>query len=311
MVHPLESLVIRHTHRLPAPCGPAGQGDVAALRFDAALMSVGFQLSADLLERLSGLSEAAVADTAVRTLDSVRETVGDHVEHNVYFLGFPADVPDTFDFWTRCIAEALADDASREGTLAQLRTGVADLLTLPSYGTYPHTYAEMPAAHEEFAERKRRIDVLDAETRRRLPEPGHLLIDPGILDVALPLSGRATTGGFGVLPRGSLSPVDGELLRFFVHWKQRSCRTDYDLSAVLLDADHAAVCRLSYTALTEVGGEHSGDVTEAPDGASEFIDPRLDTVRGTFIVPQVNIYAGEGFEAVEESFFGFMLRDAA
>ena len=32
-------------------------------------------------------------------------------------------------------------------------------------------------------------------------------------------------------------------------------------------------------------------------------------MRGTFIVPQVNIYSGEGFEEVEESFFGFMLRD--
>ncbi|GGX93360.1 hypothetical protein GCM10010515_70380 [Streptomyces fructofermentans] len=32
-------------------------------------------------------------------------------------------------------------------------------------------------------------------------------------------------------------------------------------------------------------------------------------MRGTFIVPQVNIFAGEGFEEVEESFFGFMVRD--
>lgn len=32
-------------------------------------------------------------------------------------------------------------------------------------------------------------------------------------------------------------------------------------------------------------------------------------MRGTYIVPQVNIYSGEGFEEVEESFFGFMLRD--
>ncbi|MFE0190102.1 hypothetical protein ACFW0T_19010, partial [Streptomyces sp. NPDC058989] len=50
--------------------------------------------------------------------------------------------------------------------------------------------------------------------------------------------------------------------------------------------------------------------TDAPDGASEFINLRLGAVRGTFIVPQVNIYSGEGFEEVDESFFGFMLRDA-
>ncbi|MFG2563039.1 hypothetical protein [Streptomyces sp. NPDC048496] len=585
----LEPTVIRHTYRIPAPAGPAGQGGAAARQFDAALMSVGFKLSANLLEHLSGLAEETVVDTAVRTLDTVREMAGDHVQHNVYFVDFPANVPDTFDFWMRCIAEALADDASRESTLAQLRTGVVDLLTLPSYGNYQHTYAEMLAAHDEliaawgdrmtvlhlggalddevtalylalagsttplgeeglrdlgalaghcvdgpqpeaipvrenralvnlarldagadllldtvtdvlrlacalsdgdvtlveptrfrslprpvrrallagldavvaaapakladvtahreafkrlgerlhpheyprwphaadvFAvargekearsfdsrieellgandvtgaarlltaapgklfrsldrlmracrtqderdavvaaaeqvvpqasgqvllsvrehfhnrteetgelrvfvnrlgrawvttdtrppvpapERKRLITALDAETRRRLPEPGHLLIDPDVLDVALPLSGKATAAGLGVLPRGSLSPVDGELLRFFVHWKQTSRTTDFDLSALLLNASYGTVGWLSYTALTQVEGEHSGDITDAPDGASEFINLRLGAVRGTFIVPQVNIFSGEGFEEVEESFFGFMLRDA-
>jgi hypothetical protein len=583
-----EPLVVRYTHRLPVPCGRAGQGGVAARQFDAALMSVGFKLSAELLERLSELDEGTVVDTAVRALGAVREMVGDHVEHNVYFVDFPANVPDTFDFWMRCIAEALADPTSRDRTLAQLSTGVVDLLTLPSYGDYRHTYVEMLAAHEEliaaardrmtvlhlggaldeevtalylalagsstplgeeglrdlgalaghcvdgpqpqtipvrenravvnlarldagaellldtvtdvlrlacalsggdvtlvaptrfralsrpvrralvagldsvvaaapakladvtahreafkrlgerlhpheyprrphaaavFAvargeqeapsfdsrveallaanevteaarlltpapgrlfraldrllracrtqderdavvaaaeqaapqvsgrvllsvrehlhnrtegtgerrvfvnrlgrawvtadtrppvpapERKRLIAALDAETRRRLPEPGHLLIDPDVLDVALPLSGRATAAGFGVLPRGSLSPVDGELLRFFVHWKQTARSTDFDLSALMLDESYGTVSWLSYTSLTEVEGEHSGDITDAPDGASEFINLRLGAVRGAFIVPQVNIYSGEGFEEVEESFFGFMLRD--
>ncbi|WP_424887288.1 hypothetical protein [Streptomyces sp. XH2] len=589
MVHRLEPLVIRHAHRLPAPSGPAGQGGVVARQFDAALLSVGFKLSAGLLERLSGLAEETVRQVAARTLDTVRETVGDHVQHNVYFVGFPANVPDTFDFWMRCIAEALADDASHDRTLAQLSTGVVDLLTLPSYGTYQHAYAEMLAAHDEliaaagdrmtvlhlggtledevttlylalagsttplgeeglrdlrllaghcvdgpqpeaipvrenravvnlarldagadllvdtvtdvlrlacalsdgdvtlteptrfrslsrpvrrallaaldavveqapakladvtahremfkrlgerlhpheyprrphaadvFAvargekqarsfdsrveellgaddvtgaarlltaapgklfrsldrllrtcrtqeerdvvvtaaeqvapqvsgrvllsvrehfhnrpereagdrrvfvnrlgrawvtadtrpsvlppERERLIAALDAETRRRLPLSGHLLIDPDVLDVALPLSGKATAAGPGVLPRGSLSPVDGELLRFFVYWKQTGQSTDYDLSALMLDDSYATITWLSYTNLTALEGEHSGDITNAPDGASEFINLRLGAVRGTFVVPQVNIFSGEGFEEVEESFFGFMLRE--
>nr|WTB32402.1 hypothetical protein OG781_25645 [Streptomyces sp. NBC_00830] len=593
MAHSLESLVVRHTLRLPAPSGPAGQGGEAAWQFDAVLMSVGFKLSAPLLVHLSALSRETVVETAARTLDTVRGMVGDHVQHNAYFIDFPANVPDTFDFWTRCIAEALTDDASRDGTLAQLRTGTVDLLTLPSYGRYQHTYAEMLAAHDEliaaagdrvtvlhlggttddeltalylalagsttplgdeglgdlrslaghcvngpqpevipvrenraivnlarldagadllldtvtdvlrlacalsdgdatltestrfrslsrrtrrsllagldsvvaaapakladvsahreafkrlgerlhpheyprwphaadvFAvargekdarsfdshieellgvndvtgaarllmaapgrlfrsldrllracrtqdgrdavvaaaeqvapqvsgrvllsvrehfqnrvresgerrvfvnrlgrawvttdtrppvpqpEVERLIAALDAEVRHRLPEPGHLLIDPDALDVALPLSGRATAAGLGVLPRGSVSPVDGELLRFFVYWKQTTRETDYDLSALILGASFETVAWLSYTSLTEVEvveGEHSGDITEAPDGASEFINLGLNTVRGgTFIVPQVNIYSGEGFEEAEESFFGFMLRDA-
>ncbi|MCK7624303.1 TerD family protein [Streptomyces sp. RS10V-4] len=589
MGHRLQSLVIRHTHRLPRPAGPAGDGAVAARQFDAALMSVGFKLSGELLTHLSGLSEAAVIGVAARTLDTVRTMVGDHVRHNTYFIDFPANVPETLDFWRDCIADALADDATRAGTLAQLGTGVVDLLALPAYGTYRHSYAEMLAAHDELiaaagdritvlhlggapadevaagylalagsstplgeddladlrflaghcaagpqpadipvrenravinqarlavgaeplldtvtdvlrlacalsdgdvtlqaptrftalsrpvrrallagldavvaaspvkladvsayrepwkrlgerlhpheyprwphaaevfavargeqrvrsldgrvesllarhdtagavellaaapgklfrsvdrllrtapgrderdavvaaaeeaaprvsgrvllsvrehlgnrteeaggrrvfvnrcgrawtapdtrppvyaAERERLAAAVDAEIRNRLPAPGRLVIDPDVLDVALPLSGKATTSGLGVLPRGSVSPVDGALLRFFVYWKETGRTTDYDLSALMLNADYSTHSWLSYTALTGVGGEHSGDITEAPDGASEFINLRLDAVPGTFIVPQVNIFSGEGFEEVAESFFGFMLRDA-
>ncbi|MFD5592239.1 hypothetical protein [Streptomyces griseorubiginosus] len=588
MIHRLERLVIRHTLRIPAPAGPAGAGDVAARQFDAALMSVGFKLSADALRTLSGLSEGTVVDTAVRTLATVRELVGDHVRHNVHFVDFPANVPDTFEFWTRCVTEALEDRKARPGIIAQLRTGVVNLLTLPSYGTYQHTYEEMLAAHDEllaaagdrltvlhpgepleaevtalylalagsstplgeehladlevlarycadgpqpetipvrenravvnaarlkagsaplldtvtdvlrlacavsdgdvslqqptrfrtmsrpvrrtllagldevvartpakladvlthreafkrlgerlhpheyprwphaaevFAvargekkaysfdgrvealcdagdvtgaaellksapgklfrgldrllrsaatqeqrdavvaaveevapevsgrvvlsvreylhnragetgrkrvfinrggrahvtddtrqavpedERKRLIALLDAETARRLPSPERLLVDPDVLGVALPLSGRATAAGLGVLPRGSVSRVDGELLRFFVYWKQKERVTDYDLSALLLDAEYDTVSWLSYTNLRAVEGEHSGDITNAPDGASEFINLRLGSVRGTYVVPQVNIFSGEQFEEAEESFFGFMLRE--
>ncbi|MER7949595.1 hypothetical protein ABTY59_19615 [Streptomyces sp. NPDC096079] len=593
MVHALERLVVRHTRRLPLPAATAGNGRApgngAARRLDAALMSVGFKLSAGLFDELSRLPEETVLAVAARTLDSVRETVGDHVRHNVYFIDFPANVPDTTDFWTRCVAEALDDDTARPGLLRRLRAGVLDLLALPSYGSYRHTYEEMLAAHDALiaaagdrltvlhpggslddevtalylslagsttplgddhlrdlallaahradgpqpetipvrehravvnrarldagagllldtvtdvlrlacalsdgdvalreptrfralsrpvrrallggldavvaaapakladvaahreawkrlgerlhpheyprwphaAEvfsvargetkapsldsrveellgrndvvgaatllrsapgrllraldrllraadgpeevdavlsacesavprvsgrvvlslrehvqnrtgtagdrrvfvnrlgaawvtpdtrpplppevRERLCAVLDAETRRRLPAPGHLLVDPAVLDVALPLSGRATAAGLGVLPRGSVSPVEGELLRFFTYWKQTARTTDYDLSALVLDEDLGTVAWLSYTALTAVEGRHSGDITDAPDGASEFIDLRLGAVRGRYVVPQVNLYRGEGFEEVEESFFGFMLRES-
>ncbi|MFG2029866.1 TerD family protein [Streptomyces sp. NPDC048825] len=589
MAQSFESLVIRHTHRLPSPKGSAGEGATAARQFDAALTSVGFKLSAELLARLSGLSEAAVVHTAKRTLRTVSEMVGDHVRHNSYFIDFPANVPDTEEFWMRCVTQALSDDKARENVLTQLAHGVLDLLSLPTYGRYQHTYVEMLAAQDELiasagdrvtvlhlgrdlddeltdlylalagsttplgedhlrdlktlaercalgpqpesipvrenravvnearlavgadllldtvtdvlrlacalsggdvtlqeptlfralsrrarrallagldavvaanpakladvhahrepfkrlgerlhpheyprwphasdvfavargekearsfdgrveklldefdvlgavqllksapgklfraldlllriaadqeerdavvaaavrvapevsgrvvlsvrehfhnreretdelrifvnrrgrawvtpdfrppvpaADRDRLIAALDAELRRRLRAPGRLLLDPDVLDVALPLSGRATAAGLGVLPRGSVSAVDGERLRFFVYWKETEDRTDYDLSALLLHSDYSTDSWLSYTSLTAVGGRHSGDVTEAPDGASEFIDLSLDRVRSSFIVPEVNIYAGEGFDEVEESFFGFMLRDS-
>ncbi|WP_189951667.1 TerD family protein [Streptomyces roseolus] len=590
MDHALERLLVRHTLRLPVPAGPAGDGSAAALRFDAALRTAGFALSPSLLRELSGRPGETVVELARRALEAVRERVGDHVRHNAYFIDFPRNVPDTQEFWLSCVLKALDDPEAREAVEAQPSAGVLNLLTLPAYGRYPHTYEELLAAHAELTPsggdrltvlhlggptgeelgalylslagsvtplgeehladlavlaahcadgpqpaeipvrenravvnaarlragaaplldtvtdvlrlacalsdgdvtlrertrfrslsrplrrillaaldgvvaaapekladvapyreawkrlgerlhphaypawphaaevfavargesrapsldsrveallarddvpgaadllasaapgrlfraldrllrtaadeagreavlaaversgsrvagrvvlsvrehvqnrgagrgagrrvfvnraggawvapdtrpalpagvRERLVALLDAETRRRLPVPERILVAPEALDVALPLSGRASSGGFGVLPRGSVSPVDGELLRFFMYWKQTRLTTDLDLSALVLDERYRPVTWLSYTALADVEGVHSGDVVAAPDGASEFIDLRLDAVRGTYIVPQVHVFEGEGFEATEESFFGFMLRD--
>ncbi|MER7758666.1 TerD family protein [Streptomyces sp. NPDC097619] len=643
MGHPLEQIVVRHTHRVPLPapattasdaaCAPApdarDEGAAAVRQFDIALMSVGFKLSGPLLERLHRLPAAEVTALADRTLGTVRELTGDHVRHNAYFRDFPHGVPDTLAFWAECAARALTDPDTRGGVLGRFRDrlrgrtaapvlgGTLDLLSLPGYGTYQHTYAELLAAHEELiagagdrttvlhpggtpeeestalylalagsvtplgeeglrdlavlaghhahgprpealpvrenravvnrarltagadllldtvtdvlrlacalsdgdvslatptrfrapsrpvrrallagldavvaadparlaevtahrerfkrlgerlhpheyprfphaadvfavargelpartldsrteelfaagdapgaarllaaaapgkllrdldrllraapdpaaaeavvaaatgclprvsgrvllsvrdhlhgravtgpvpgavapvdptpenpapdsspsptplpparrvfvngrgrawvtadtrpplraTDRRTLTEAIDTELRGRLPDPGHLVLDAEALDLGLPLSGKATAAGLGVLPRGSRSPVDGELLRFFVYWRQRRRDTDYDLSALVLDASYETVSWLSYTELKALGGVHSGDVTEAPQGASEFIDLRLEAVPGTVIVPQVNIYSGEGFDETEESFFGYMTRD--
>ncbi|MCU7728054.1 hypothetical protein ODJ79_30425 [Actinoplanes sp. KI2] len=151
---------------------------------------------------------------------------------------------------------------------------------------------------------------LDAEIGARLPEfERPLLVDPEVLDVALPLSGKATEDGFAVLPRGSRATVTGDLLRFFTYWRQASRRTDYDLSVLLLDDDFHTVGQVSWTNYHHDGVVHSGDITEAADGATEFIDVPL-TLRGRYVVPQVNIYAGESFEEVAESMFGYQTRAA-
>ena len=580
----LEALVLTYTNRLPRPAGPAGSGGIAARQFDAVLMSAGFKCSGELLACLAGLSQGAVIDTAVRVLPAVREMVGEHRQHNVYFKNFPAHVPTTERFWMDCLADVLGDPA-----LERAEGGVVSLLGLTRYGRYQHSYAEMLAVHDELVERatdrvtvvdlggdlteevtrlyvglagratplndadlrtlrllaghcadgpqpeaipvrenralinqvrldggrpllidtvtdvlrlacavcggdvtlqtrtrfasftrptrrallaaldaviaaapaklgdvaarreqwkrlgerlhpheypqwpdaarvfqvargemaapslggrvetlladgdvpgaarlleqapglllrstdrllrgagageeeavlaavtaaagraparvvlslrehllnrpdrpgharvfanrmgfgtvvadaraplsgparERLAAVLDAEVRRRLPAVEHLVVDPQVYDVALPLSGKATAGGFGVLPRGSVVPVDGERLRFFMYWRQTAELTDYDLSALLLDQDFTDPQWISYTSLRGLGAAHSGDITSAPDGASEFIDVELGRVQRRVIIPQVNIFAGEGFDQVAESFVGFMLRDGA
>jgi hypothetical protein len=132
------------------------------------------------------------------------------------------------------------------------------------------------------------------------------VVDPAIEAVALPLSGKAAPEGLRVFPRGSVTLVDGEVLRFFVYWRQRAHRTDFDLSVILTGEQLEGDVWLSYTNLTNFAGEHSGDVTAAPDGASEFINLDLDKLGRRCVIPQVYVYSGEVFSEVAENFFGFM-----
>lgn len=149
--------------------------------------------------------------------------------------------------------------------------------------------------------------LVDEEIARRLPAPGTLVVDPAILAVALPLSGKATTDGHAVLPRGTRSPLPkSDVLRFFIHWREAARRTDFDLSLLLLDDGFQAVGQVSWTNLGERGVAHSGDLTEASQGATEFIDVTLGDIRARHVVPQVYVFAGEGFDEVAESLFGYM-----
>ncbi|WP_354697739.1 hypothetical protein DSM112329_03379 [Paraconexibacter sp. AEG42_29] len=576
--------LIARTLRVPGVDGPDGDGRAAARQLDIALMAVNFKCSGELLTRLSRLHPVAVWDIGGGVLDAVRHVVGDHVRHNAYFLDFPANVPDTLDFWAACVVEALRDPYAAEPVAEQLAAGELNLLDLPSYGRYQHTYEELLAAHEPLigaaADRKMvlglggplgeeshalylrlagtpvplfeadlpllgvlaelhvgdaqpdaipnrecravvngvamrhglplrvdtpvdvlrlacalsggdvtlrartrlrsftrserrallaaldgviaaspakladvgrrrerfkrlgerlhpheyprwpaaqavfavargervarsiggRVEValragepsaaiaalapapgmliravdrlarcgadhaeltaavrvaapdvatsvllslrehllnrgaplsarifvnregrawvtpderpplpaalvaglaaaLDAELAGRLPRADRLVVDPAIRAVAVPLSDKTRPGGLGILPRGSILPAT-DLLRFFVYWKQTAIGTDFDLGVLLLDERFEAVGQVSWTNLTEDGAVHSGDVIEAPAGATEFIDLDLGRVdpRVAYVVPQVDVFSGEGFDQVEEAFFGFMQR---
>ncbi|MGW4206565.1 TerD family protein [Lentzea sp. NPDC004789] len=153
------------------------------------------------------------------------------------------------------------------------------------------------------------VEVIEDELVRRLPDFSSLTVDPELLDVVVPVSGTATEDGFGVLPRGSKLWLEGDVLRFFVHWRQASRCTDYDLSALLLNENFEYQGQVSWTNLKAGGVVHSGDVTDATDGATEFLDLHRDAIDAKYVVPQVNIFSGERFDEVAESMFGFMTRD--
>ena len=155
--------------------------------------------------------------------------------------------------------------------------------------------------------------VIEEEIRKRLPKFDRVLVDPEALDVALPLSGKASEAGFAVLPRGSRTSLDlthGDSLRFFTYWREAERRTDFDLSALMLDENFEHLGQVSWTNLRAGEAVHSGDITQSRDGATEFIEVPLRSIAAgaRYVVPQVNIYSGEGFDEVAESMFGYMLR---
>jgi hypothetical protein len=160
------------------------------------------------------------------------------------------------------------------------------------------------------------LAILDEAVAARLAETGRLVADPAVLGVALPLTGKPAAPGLGVMPRGSVStvsPQDQDVLSFFVYWREQEQRTDYDLSALMTTHAFDRADWVSWQSYhsADAAVTYSGDITSAPDGATEFISCDLRRMSLPVLIPQVNIYAGEGFDVAAEAFFGFMLRGAA
>ncbi len=583
----LTTTIIKKTLRVPAGA-TSGDSSKLAIQLDSALMSIGFTMSKDLAHHIAHLHPTAALELSQNVLTAVKELLGDNVEYNVYFRDFPKNVPDTQEFWADLINKALLDPDKASKIAAQLQMGSVNLLDLPTYGAYQHTYDEMLASREPFvssikdkvkmlhlgltleeeayrlysslaesaiplneddreilktfaevciggeqpdnvrvrenkaiinavrlsngrdllvdtptdflrlaaqlsdgdvtlvektkfkslsrasrrnflrrlneiieaspakladvlpyAEQWKRlgerlkpheysyraaqdvfavargekkmqsitgkveqkfsegdlegaisllstapgllyrsldrllVDGADAssllaavkkttskvsgkvllsvaehlenrlnklskhrifantkgrawvadeardiftdesrvavnmilmainnEIQNRVKTVSHPTVSRDVLNVALPLSNKNTASGFNVMPRGTVEPVATGILRFFVYWRQKQQRTDFDLSMLLLDKNLKMVAQSSFTSLTGMGYTHSGDITSAPKGASEFIDVDLTKVSKNvaYLIPQVNVYSGEDFNDVEESFFGFMER---
>lgn len=170
--------------------------------------------------------------------------------------------------------------------------------------------------------------ILWNELAKRVPAKDALVINDDVATVAVPLSDKTKSEGFRVLPRGSVLSLDAskDVLRFFVYWHQTSERTDYDLSAAFFDKDFNLLEQISWTNVglgnrsktgefkTSFAGSacHSGDIIDAPNGATEFIDISLKSLdpRVTYILPTINAYTGEAFAQCREAFMGYMLREA-
>ena len=145
---------------------------------------------------------------------------------------------------------------------------------------------------------------------------GKVYIDEKLKDYFVPFSQRSASKALKSIVRGSKVdiPSDATTIRTFVYWKEpQGNRTDTDLSAVMYDSNWNYMEHISYTNLrsAKYKAAHSGDITSAPKGASEFIDLDLESVRkygGRYVVFTVMSFTGQNFVDLPECFMGWMAR---
>jgi stress response protein SCP2 len=144
---------------------------------------------------------------------------------------------------------------------------------------------------------------------------GKCYVDKCLKNYNIPFSMRSSSSSLKQLVRGSSIPFDKtkSTIRMFTWWRDILGSTvDLDLSAVALDKDMKYKNHISYTNLKNNIGCHSGDITSAPNGASEFIDINIknalkDGMR--YIVMNILSYKRQPFNKIPEVSVGWMMRD--
>jgi hypothetical protein len=142
---------------------------------------------------------------------------------------------------------------------------------------------------------------------------GKCYLDENLKNYLVPFSQRSASKALKTIVRGSKIPLSVEkTIRFFIWWKNGYERTDIDLSAAFFDKDYRYIDVVSYYNLVNFGGHHSGDIVDAPEGASEFIDvdiQKLIEKDVRFIVMSINSYTSQPFCDLPECFAGWMQRE--
>ncbi|MEM5009291.1 TerD family protein [Niallia taxi] len=146
---------------------------------------------------------------------------------------------------------------------------------------------------------------------------GKVYLDDSFRNYLVPFSQRSASKSLKTVVRGSKINIEEstKTIRSFIYWKEeRHDRTDIDLSAIMYDENWNYLEHVSYTNLrsSKYQSYHSGDITSAPNGASEFIDLDLESVRkygGRYIVLSINSFTGQTFKELPECFMGWMDRE--
>jgi hypothetical protein len=156
--------------------------------------------------------------------------------------------------------------------------------------------------------------VVEAEIVSRfaaLPPLGKTFVDPSLANDIIPFNRRGDSSATVTYQKGSSYPIiDGPVIRLFVWWKGN---IDVDLSAAFLDErmNSVAYCSFQNTKIAGVDIIHSGDVQNAPNGGSEFVDfePKKLLDKGIrYVFPNIISYRSEKFSSFP-CFAGYMVRD--
>lgn len=166
------------------------------------------------------------------------------------------------------------------------------------------------------------IELVLLKRFSKLGPLGKVYLDSNLKYYPIAFAQRSASKALRTLPRGSYAPLDGEndrtdgklndTMRFFIWWKNGNGRTDLDLSAEFLNEDFASIGTISYYNLRELGGTHSGDIVDAPNGACEFIDISIDKLKkrgARYVAMIVYSFTTQPFKDLPECFAGWMTRN--
>jgi hypothetical protein len=183
-------------------------------------------------------------------------------------------------------------------------------------GSFAKVYAikdrREPLTPEVLARAARICEDALVQRFASLPPLGRCYIDPALHEYKVPLAQRAASKSLRTLVRGCRLPMpDTRFIRLFLWWKNGRARTDIDLSAAFFDANFVFKDTVAYYNLKGYGCYHSGDIVDAPDGASEFIDLDLDVLveKGIrYVVTSINSFTQQPYCDLPECFAGWMAR---
>ena len=152
---------------------------------------------------------------------------------------------------------------------------------------------------------------------------GKVYIDKSYKDIMLTTSEKDSNVSLRPMTRGSRIAFNpnAEVLRFFIAWKNLDektlkeltpmySRVDVDLSALSFDKDFKFKRVVAYYNQKEMGFAFSGDITDAPEGALEYIDildlEKLKKKGDRYILMQIRSYNGYTFEEINSVYAGVM-----